>query len=105
MVFLLENGISANQANYTNFYGGVDPIPNFIHDHVLRYSFTNVMGDAVPAGQAAAGNSYRLKYDYELPTNVIGDPTQVEIVAMILDSNGDLINVNVTKAGEWTDFN
>ncbi len=105
VVFLLENGISANQANYTNFYGGVDPIPNFIHDHVLRYSFTSVMGDAVPAGQAAAGNSYRLKYDYELPTNVIGDPTQVEIVAMILDSNGDLINVNVTKAGEWTDFN
>lgn len=105
VVFLLENGITANQANYTGFYGGVDPIPNFVHDHVLRYSFTSVMGDAVPAGQANSGNSYRLKYDYSLPTNMISNPANVEIVAMILDSNGDLINVNVTKAGEWTDFN
>lgn len=105
VVFLLENGIMANQANYTSFYGGVDPIQNFVHDHVLRYSFTSVMGDAIPASQTSAGNSYRLKYDYSLPTNVIANPNQVEIVAMILDSNGDLLNVNVAKAGEWTDFN
>ena len=90
---------SANQANYTSFYGGVDPIQNFVHDHVLRYSFTSVMGDAIPASQTSAGNSYRLKYDYSLPTNVIANPNQVEIVAMILDSNGDLLNVNVAVPG------
>ena len=105
VVLLLENGISANQSNYTSFYGAVDPIPNFVHDHVLRYAFTSVMGDAVPAGQSSSGNSFRLKYDYNIPTNLVVNADSVEIVAMLLDSNGEIINVNVAKAGEFTDFN
>ena len=36
VVFVLEDGILANQANYTSYFGGGSILSNFEHNHVLR---------------------------------------------------------------------
>lgn len=108
VIFLLENGLIYNQTNYTTYYGGTggnETINGFVHDHVLRHSFTNVLGDAIPASEMSSGNTYRMKFDYEIPAGLVSNAAKVEIVAMLLDANGEVINVNVAKAGEFADFN
>ena len=105
VVFLLENGLVYDQTNYTSFYGGGDIIDNFVHDHVLRHSFTSVLGDAIPAGDATAGNSYRMHMNYAIPSGLVQNAANSEIVAMLLDSNGVIINVSKANAGSSVDFN
>ncbi|MBR9914736.1 MAG: Omp28-related outer membrane protein [Algicola sp.] len=104
VVFLLESGLVYNQTNYTTYYGGGATINNFTHDHVLRHSFTSVLGDNISASDAVGGNTYRMKMDYVVPNNLVQNPSKIEIVAMLLDANGELINVNMAKAGEFSDF-
>nr|WP_321231849.1 Omp28-related outer membrane protein [uncultured Psychroserpens sp.] len=101
VVLLLENGLTADQENYTDYYGGVDVLEDFVHDHVLRYAFTSPLGDAVTA---TAGNTYRMKMDYTIPTNVVSIAANAELVAMVVNSNNELINVNMVRAGEKADF-
>ncbi|WP_298900358.1 Omp28-related outer membrane protein [uncultured Psychroserpens sp.] len=105
VVFLLENGLVLSQANYyPEYYGGQNPVPNFVHNHVLRHSFTNVLGDAIPAGQAVANNTYRVKYDYTVPSGNIGNPANLEIVAMLVNSSNAIINVNKASANSHAAF-
>ena len=97
VIFLLENGLVLNQANYyPEYYGGQNPVPNFIHNHVLRHSFTNVLGDVIPAGEAVANNTYRTKIDYTVPSGDVGNPNNLEIVAMLVASDNSIINIIVT---------
>ncbi|MCK8480587.1 Omp28-related outer membrane protein [Psychroserpens algicola] len=104
VVLLLENGLMYDQANYTDYYGGADVLENFVHDHVLRYAFTNPLGDAIPGGELTAGNTYRMKMEYTIPTNVVTNAAKAELVAMVVNSNNELINVNFVKVGEKSDF-
>ncbi len=96
VVLLLENGILLDQTNYyPEYYGGDDPIEDFMHNHVLRHSFTNVLGDAIPG---TANSTYRQYFDYNVPSNF--NPQLLEIVAMIVDSNNEVLNVNKVRAGD-----
>lgn len=104
VILLLENGIVSDQENYTDYYGGEDVLNNFVHDHVLRYAFTNPLGNAIPGGESVSGNSYRMKFDYTIPSNVVSNPLRAEIVAMVVDSNNRLINVNKVNVGENSGF-
>jgi thiol-disulfide isomerase/thioredoxin len=105
VVLLLENGILFNQTNYyPEYYGGADPIVNFEHNHVLRYSFTNVLGDAIPVGETSANNTYSLKYDFIIPSGLVNNPNNIEIVAMLVDSNNQVINVNKVAVGQDAAF-
>ena len=104
VVLLLENGLRYDQENYTDYYGGADVLNNFVHDHVLRYAFTNPLGDAIPGGESVTGNTYRMKYDYTIPQNIITQPLLTEIVAMVVDSNNKVINVAFVNAGENSEF-
>ena len=60
VVFILEDEIVASQTNYTSYYGGGSTLPNFVHNHVLRHSLTNVMGDAISTGVGVDHTSYSL---------------------------------------------
>lgn len=99
VVLLLENGLVYNQENYTTYYGGVDVINGFVHDHVLRYAFTNVLGDAI---SGTANSTHRQYYNYTVPSNY--NAGSLEIVAMVVGSNNQVINVNKVRAGENADF-
>ncbi|WCO01096.1 Omp28-related outer membrane protein [Psychroserpens ponticola] len=104
VVLLLENGLIYDQENYTSYYNGDDVLNNFVHDHVLRYAFTNPLGDAIPAGEMVAGNTYRMKYDFTMPTNIITNALRTEVVAMVVDSNNKIINVTKVNVGNNVDF-
>ena len=56
VVYVLEDGLELNQTNYTSYYGGGNVIPNFEHNHVLRASLTNLLGDQIPASEYSADN-------------------------------------------------
>ncbi|WP_299338438.1 Omp28-related outer membrane protein [uncultured Psychroserpens sp.] len=104
VVFLLENGLIFDQENYTSYYGGTATINNFVHDHVLRHSFTAVLGDAIPSGEAVANNTYRMKVDYAIPPGSVANTSNLEIVAMIVGSNNQVINVNKVSADSVVAF-
>ena len=105
VVFLLENGLLHNQENYTDYYNGVDVLVNFQHDHVLRYAFTPVLGQAIPAGEVVANNIYNVKYDFAIPSGIVSNTNNLEIVAMLVGDNDQIINVNMVSAGGEVDFN
>lgn len=103
VVMILEDGIIASQENYTSYYGGVAVIPTFMHNHVLRHSITNVLGDAIPAGEQVANNNYELFYDIDVPATV-QNGVSTGIIAMVVGSNNKVINAQYAKINVDADF-
>ncbi|WP_046757139.1 Omp28-related outer membrane protein [Kordia jejudonensis] len=101
VVMVLEDGIIASQANYTSYYGGVDPISQFEHNHTLRHSITNVFGDAI--SDTSANSKTSQVFNIAVPTTV-NNPEKMSIVALIVDSNDKVINVAGEKVGSDHDF-
>lgn len=104
VVYVLENGLIYDQENYTTFFGGTNPIPNFVHDHVLRACLTPLMGEPIAENQSQVGQTFTRNFNVPLPAN-ISDPSKIEIVAFITNGN-DHKTINVRKAipGEQQDF-
>jgi hypothetical protein len=103
-VYVLEDGIVASQANYTSYYGGVDPLSDFQHNHTLRHSITNVLGDAIPGANTGAGQKYTQIYDIPIPANV-SDSSKISVIAMIVSNTFQIEATNGGHAGEDKDFN
>lgn len=106
VVMVLEDGLIADQENYTSYYGGVSVIPNFEHNHVLRSSLTNVAGDAVTSGDLTS-NVYNRTFSVPVPSNV-ANTSNMSIVAFITNENfnGDsyVINSRVGYVGDVQTF-
>ena len=58
---MLEDGLIYDQRNFTSYYGGADPIRDFVHDDVLRRSLTDVFGDDIPQDQVGHGKTFTAK--------------------------------------------
>ncbi|QHI38514.1 hypothetical protein IMCC3317_39070 [Kordia antarctica] len=101
VVLVLEDGIVASQGNYTSYYGGVDPIPQFEHNHTLRHSMTNVLGDAI-ANTAANSKNDKL-FDIAIPA-LVNDRSKMSIVAMIVASDNTVINATGAHVGTDKDY-
>ena len=98
VVYALENGLHADQANATQYYGGQNPIPNFEHNHVLRHAFTDVVGDAIPAGYQTFDSIYHWEYNGPVPSE-LSDPQQMEILVFVVSGTEKPFVINVNKAG------
>jgi len=85
VVFVLEDGIVASQANYTSHYVG-DPVDDFVHNHVLRYAATNVLGNITDGGAGTHHTAFKIN----LPST-IQDATNTGIVAMLVDTTGKIV--------------
>ncbi len=85
VVFVLEDGIVASQVNYTNHYSG-NPVDGFVHDHVLRYAATNVLGDITNGGAGTHHTAFKIN----LPST-IQDAENTGIVAMLVDATGKIV--------------
>jgi hypothetical protein len=103
VVCLLENGLIYDQENYSTFYGGVNPIVDFEHNHVLRAFFTNMLGDAIPLNQTVKDQTYTRNFSVTIPANV-ANPTKLDVVAFVVNENGTAINVRKIKLGESQSF-
>lgn len=103
VVYVLENGLIYNQVNYTTYYGGGSTIVGFTHNHVLRATLTNIMGDEVPAGDAIYDGTYSKTYTVPVPSN-IANKANVEFVAFIVGKDKKAINVRKAVSGDDQTF-
>jgi len=97
VVFLLESGMVYPQQD------GGEEVEDYGHENVLRYSFTNVFGDALP-NQVTANHRYSKDFTaIELPVN-IENTNNLKLVAFVLDKNDKCLNVQVADVGENKEF-
>lgn len=103
VVYVLEDGLIYNQINSTSYFGGVSPIVNMEHNHVLRACLTDLVnGDSLTGTDDGA--TITKNFSVPVPSNV-SDVSKMSFVAFITDSNGKVINVrgvlpNVSQAFE-----
>ncbi len=106
VVMLLEDDLIADQENYTSYYGGVDVITGFQHDHVLRASLTNVAGDAISSNEIT-NSVYTRTFTANIPSNV-EDTSKLSVVAFISNENfvGDsqVLNSRMAYFGDTQTF-
>lgn len=103
VVFVLENGIIAEQANYTPYYGtqGV-PIKNFVHDDVLRYSATNVLGDPIANTKGLHYKTFNVNLNEGI---TIKNFKKIGVLAMLINkTTGGVVNAQYAKVNTIQKF-
>lgn len=113
VVYLLEDKLYFNQRNYYNdLYNGVNPIPNFEHNHVLRASLTNIVGEAI----TGTVNGATLTRNFSIPIPTITPPSNfpnapqitpenISFVAFVTRGEDNIvINAREAKANENQNF-
>lgn len=90
VLYVLENGLLYRQINYSSiYYGGVHVLQNFEHNHVLRSSFTDLLGD--PIGPVTFGQTFTRKFTLPIPSSV-ANAANISFVAIVTDSNNLAVN-------------
>ena len=106
VVYVLENGLIFNQVNYTTYFGGTGGntiIPDFVHEHVLRATLTNVLGDAFTPTESAYNNVVTKTFNVAVPANVT-DASKLEFVAFVVGPDNKAINVRNSVSGDDQSF-
>lgn len=101
VVVLLQNGIIAPQTNFTNNFGGASTLVNFEHNDILRASFTDIFGDAIPAADQVGGSVYSVDLT---ATSAGANSGDWDVVAFVVDSSGEVVNVQKAELGTNKDF-
>ncbi len=102
VVYVLENGLIYEQHNYTEYYGGVDVIEEFDHNHVLRACLTPILGEAI-TGNTTIANTYSKTFNVTVPANV-ENASNIEFVAFVVDTDNNALNVRKASPGENQTF-
>lgn len=106
VVYLLESGVEADQANYFNetpghpFQGKGNPIENYIHNDGLRNSLSALFGDNIPETQPY--QEYSKNYSFNVPSNYVGN--NLSFVVMVVDSENNAKNAQVAHINENIGF-
>ena len=101
VVFVLEDGILANQSNNTSYYEVARPIVDFEHNGVLRYAATNVMGDPTTSTKGVHEKSYSV----DLSSYNVLVPENTGVLAMLVDDSARVLyNAQYVIAGQNQDF-
>ena len=111
-VYLLEDGIVANQANYYNtdpshvFYGKGNPVPNYVHNNVLVKIGTDMFGDLIPTADVGAGKVYSRSFTF---SNISADKfSKLKVVAFLTHNSGSkqkqVINAVIASVGQNKGF-
>ena len=101
VVYVLEDHLIYKQENYSTFFGNVNPVENFDHNHVLRASLGNIMGDELVG--TTFGKTVTTTFAVPVPTN-ISNVNNISFVAFVVDANNLVINVRAAKANENLNF-
>lgn len=113
VVYLLEDKLYYFQRNYySDLYNGVNPIPSFEHNHVLRASLTNILGE--PIEGTIEGATITKKFILPIPTvtsppnftNIPQiNPQNISFVAFVTRAEDNkAINARAAHANENQDF-
>ncbi len=101
VVYLLENKLIHKQTNYSNFYGGINPIPDFEHNHVLRASLTNLLGD--PLENTNYNQTVTTNFSIPIPATV-SNVENISFVAFVIEENNNVLNVRAAEKNENQTF-
>lgn len=97
-LFLLEDDLLLDQRNYGDFgYGSADPLVDFKHEDVLRYSFTSPLGDNIPNDSSKAGSIFEKTLTYELPAAY--DKENLKLVGFVTDGSKKSLNSRISDIG------
>ena len=108
IAYLVEDNLIYDQTNYYNydensyFFGMGNPIVDFVHNDVLRHSFTNVLGDSMENPTPALNDTF---FNYSLEINSVYNPANLGIVVMIVNQNNTAINSQFSRINSFQDFN
>lgn len=102
VVYLLEDHLLYNQRNYIDeLYGGLPMIPNFEHNHVLRASLTDIVGEEM---EGTSRNATVIRqFNIPVPDN-IANAENLSFVAFVTDANHIALNARAALANEVQDF-
>lgn len=89
VVYVLEDGLVYNQVNYTSFFGGANPLVNYVHDYTLRRILTSPHGE--PINNSQLGSEFVREYIFS-GTDNISNINKTKFVAMFLDGDGRVMN-------------
>lgn len=103
VVYLLEDNLIYNQANYTEYYNGTSILLNFEHNNVLRKVITNLFGDVIPSEYMVTNGVFKKSFDIVIP-NSIKNNDALKIVAFVLDANGKVINAQKAAINTYKNF-
>ena len=108
VVYMTENNLEADQSNYLNFdetsyfYNLGNPIPDYIHNDVLRHTFTNVTGDDLQDTEPYEDFSKSFSLDI---SNSSFQNENLSIIAFIVNADNLVINSQSASVGEFQDLN
>ena len=108
VAYLVEDNLIYDQTNYYNydensyFFGMGNPIVDFVHNDVLRHSFTNVLGDSMENPTPALNDTF---FNYSIEIDSGYNPANLGIVVMIVNQNNTAINSQFSRINSFQDFN
>lgn len=99
VIYLLEDNLNYFQVNYTStYYGGINPIPNYDHDNVVRSTVTDILGDAM--GESfVAGSTFERSFTVNVPTNV-ENSANIRFVAFVVGEDNKSINARSNSVNQ-----
>ena len=108
IAYLVEDNLIYDQTNYYNFdqnsyfYGMGNPIVDFIHNDVLRHSFTDAIGNPMENPTMALTDNF---YNYSFEIDSEFSPENLGIVVMVVNQNNTAINSQFSSINSFQDFN
>jgi hypothetical protein len=102
VVYALENHLIRNQVNYTSYYGNVNPVQGYEHNHVLRKEITDLLGDPITES-TTAGQTITKSFSFPIPTNFL-NPENISFVAMIVNADNLALNARAAEKNENQSF-
>jgi len=100
-VYLVEDGRVESQANY--YEDGPNPNPNYVHDDILRKSYTAPMGDVIPAESIVVDGDYVKTFTgVAIPSGV--NTANLRLVAFVSDADNKVLNIQTAGTGVDKDF-
>ena len=107
VVYLLESGIIADQANYFNsdpnspYFGMGNPIVDFVHNDALRNSLSGLFGDNIP--ETAPYEEYKKTYTFSVPSEY--NVNNLSFVVMVVKADNSAKNSQHAELGETKIYN
>lgn len=102
VVYALENHLIRNQVNYTSYYGNVNPVQGYEHNHVLRKEITDLLGDPITEA-TTAGQTITKSFSFPIPANFL-NPENISFVAMIVNADNLALNARAAEKNESQSF-
>ena len=108
IAYLVEDNLIYDQTNYYNFdqnsyfYGMGNPIVDFVHNDVLRHSFTDAIGNPMENPTMALTDNF---YNYSFEIDSEFSPENLGIVVMVVNQNNTAINSQFSTINSFQDFN